>query len=193
LPIQASTRPSNGTTGDRGFGKSEVGVRFNIPSGATWNVRGGWFPLLKTGTPGALRFRLYQGVTLLATSTSIPAANVVTSVGEGYTAFFSSAQTLSSANNPYRFVFGDATAADTNTSGYNAPVYTWDSDASSLTLKPMNGTLQKTITADNTASPVVFTDTSTDVLPFALLLDTVGGELTASGGGTGSRGRLVNA
>lgn len=182
VPMQAATRPQSGTTGDRAFGKQEVGARFNIPSGATWNVRGVWMPLFKTGSPGALRFRIYQGVTLLGTTIDIPAANILSSGnGDTYAAYFSSAITLVSTNNPYRVVMSDATAADANTAGYNSWLSTWENDANSLALKPMNGTLQKTITADNTASPVVFTDTSTDILPFALLLDTAG-ELTGASG-----------
>lgn len=184
LPAQAVTRPTSGGTADRAFGKQEVGVRFNVPSGATYNVRGIWFPLAKISTPGALRFRLYRGTTLLDTTYTIAAANVTTSVGDGYTAFFAAPIAISSANNPFRAVFGDATAGDTNAVGYNGVLLNWDPDATSLTMKPMDGSLQKTITADNTAAPPVFTDTNTDVLAFALLLDT-GGYLTASGGGGG--------
>lgn len=184
MPVQTTTRPSNGSTADRAFGKSEVGVRFNLPAGATYNVIGVGFLLFKTSTPGNLTMKLWQGVTLLATAPAIPAGNVATSTGDWYYAYFSSAQPIVSTNQPFRVTFGDATAADTNTKGYNSQVYTWDSDSNSLALKPMNGTLQKTITADNTANPVVFTDTNTDVIPFALLLDT-GGELTSSGGSGG--------
>ncbi len=182
FPIQTSTRPSSGTTGDRAFGTQEVGVRFNVPAGATWNVRGAAFPIIKTSTPGNLRYRLYQGVTLMATSLAVPATNIVTANGDWYSSFFSSAVAMVSTNNPYRIVFGDATAGDANTVGYNTQIYAFENDAPSLALKPMNGTVQKTITADNTAGPVVFSDTATDVLPFALLLDTLG-ELTGASGG----------
>jgi hypothetical protein len=191
LPVQTGVRPSTSAVGDRAFGKSEVGVRFNLPSGATFNVLMAGFPLIKVSTPGDLRFRLYQGVTLLATSAAIPAADVTTATGDWYFASFPSAQAVVSTSQPFRLTFGDATAADANTKGYNAQVYTFDGDANSLALKPMNGSVQKTVTADNTAAPVVFTDTAADVIPFALLLST-NGELTAAGGGvTPTRGIIT--
>ncbi len=183
-PIQNSVRPASGSTADRAFGTQEVGVRFSVPAGVTFNTITIGFPLIKTSTPGGLFFKLYQGATLLGTTWTIPAANVTATVGDWYYASFSSAQPIVSTNQPFRVTFGDATGADTNTKGYNSEVVTWENDANSLALKPMNGTLQKTITADNTANPVVFTDTSTDVLPFAMLLDT-GGELTSAGGTSG--------
>ncbi len=184
FPLQVSTRAGSAATGDTAFGKAEVGVKFNVPANATFNLRGISFLLNKLSTPGSLRMRLYQGVTLIATTNAIPAASVTTATaGDWYTAYFSSAQQLSSANNPYRVVFGDATSGDTNSTSYRPEVATIDSDSNSLTLKPMNGSLQKTITADNTASPVVFADTNTDMIPFALLLDTSGEFAAASGGG----------
>jgi hypothetical protein len=183
MPVQNVTRPSGGGTGDRATGKQEVGVRFNLPAGVTFNVLGVSMPVCKIGSPGALRFRLYQGTTLLGTTFDTPAADVVSSVGEMYTGYFSSPVSIVSTNQPFRVVMSDATAADANTAGYNGALLTWENDANSLLLKPMNGSLQKTVTADNTAAPPSFTDTSTDVLPFALLLDT-GGELTGGGGGT---------
>lgn len=181
MPVVTQVRPSNGTTGDRAFGTQEVGVRFNIPAGVTFNAMRVGFPLIKVTTPGDLTLKLWQGATLLDTAT-IAAGNVTTSTGGWYHATFATVRPIVSTNQPFRVTFGDATAADANTKGYNSQIYTWENDANSLALKPMNGTLQKTITADNTANPVVFTDTATDVLPFALLLDT-GGELTGAGGG----------
>lgn len=195
MPFQSIVRPASGTTANRAFGTQEVGVRFNIPSGVTYNVKGVGMFLNKTSTPGDLRFRLYQGTTLLGTTNPIAAADVSsTLVGDWFTAYFSSPISIISTNNPFRVVMGDATAGDGNTVGYNPALYTLENDAGSLGLKPMNGTLQKTITADNTASPVVFSDTATDIIPFALLMDTAG-ELTASGGGLivnpGVGGRLI--
>ena len=184
MPIQNSIRSSSGTTADRTFGKQETGIRFNVPAGVTLNVRGVWMPLTRFGTPGNLRFRIYQGVTLLGTTNAIPFGNVATTAPEGYTAYFPSSLALVSTSQPYRVVMSDATAADTSANGYSSVVTTWENAAASLALKPMNATLQKTITTDNTASPVVFTDTATDTMPFALLLDTLG-EFTAAAGGGG--------
>ena len=185
FPSFAVARPSSATNTDRAFGTQEVGVRFNVPAGVTYNIRGVWFLLNKTSTPGNLRFRLYQGVTLVGTTTEILAANVnSTSQGDGYVAFFSSTISIISTNQPFRVVIGDATAGDGNTVGYNAAIFSFENDADSLALKPMNGTLQKTVTTDNTANPVVFSDTATTIYPFALLLDTAG-EFTAAGAGGG--------
>lgn len=186
LPAQSSTRPGSGATGDATFGKQEAGVKFTIPTGCTFNCRGIWMIVGKTGTPGNLAFRIYQGTTLLGTTYAIPAANVSTvNTGDGYYAEFSSPIALTNANSPYRVTMNDATSGDANTSRYNAQLYTWDSDSNSLALKPVNGTLQETVTTDNTAAPPVFTDTSTNVMPFLLVGDTVSGEFTASGGGGG--------
>jgi hypothetical protein len=196
MPVQTSLRPSSGTSTNRATGKQEIGVRFNLPANVTYNVIGIWFPAIKVGSPGNLKFRLYQGSTLLATTYDIPANNIPTSVGDGYAAYFSSAQAIISTNNPFRVTMVDATAADASTAGYDTMLYTWDSDSSSLTLKPMDGTLQKTKTTDNTASPPTFTDTSTDIIPFALILAS-SGEFTAAGGRGGGNllgnGTLVAA
>ncbi len=182
FPAGACTTPGSGATADRAFGKSEVGVKFNVPAGVTYNILGVWFMVSKTSTPGALRFRLYQGVTLLGTTNGIAAASVATSPGECYTDYFSTPISVVSTNQPFRVVMGDATSGDTNTAGYNGQIFTFENDANSLALKPMNGTLSKTITSDNTANPVVFTDTTTDILSFELLMDT-NGELTPGSSG----------
>lgn len=183
FPSSGSTRPSSSSgTADGSFGKQEAGVRFNLPAGITFNVRGAWMPVVKNGTPGNLSFKLWQGSTLLAQTAAVPAANVTSALpGDAYCAYFSSAQAISSAGNPYRLTFADTTAADTSSNRYNSFLVSWDGDANSQTLKPMAGSLQETVTADNTASPPVFTDTPTNLFPFALLLDT-GGPFTGGGG-----------
>lgn len=195
LPASDMSRAGNQSSGDRAYGKQEVGVKFSVPANAAFRIIGIAFQLQKVSTPGALRFRLYQGTTLLGTTHSIAAANVTTAnAGDWYTAFFASPISIVSTNNPFRAVFGDATSGDASTVGYQPPLITIDSDSNSQALKPMNGTLSKTVCVDNTA--VSFTDTTTQIMPFVLLLDT-GGEFTAAGGsstfigvGTKTGGRL---
>lgn len=183
LPIESLTAPNGGAAGDRATGKQEAGVVFNVPANMIFNCRGAWMIARQVATPGNLVFKLYQGTTLLASAYAIPVANVTTAnSGDGYTAFFSSAQRLSSANNPYRLTMSDSNTADASTVGYNSNLYTWDSDANSLALKPMDGSLQETVTLDGTLSPPTFTDTNTSLFPFALLGDT-SGEFTSTGGG----------
>lgn len=187
LPLQNSTRPSSGASADRATGKQEAGVAFSLPAGAKYNVRGVWMPACKFGSPGSLRFKLYNGTALLGTTNDIPAASVVTSIGDGYRALFPSAVQIDpSAMTTLRLTMCDANAADASTAGYNGLLFTFDADGPSMLLKPLDGTCKKTVTADGTASPPAFTDTNTDVLAFALLMDSVSGELSPSGGGSSS-------
>jgi len=181
-PVQNLTRANAVGSGDRASGKQACGVRFNVPSGATLNVRGAWFVVARNGAPGSLVYKLYSGTTLLGTTYGIGQANVTSTTGDLLAAYFPSALALSAAGNPYRLVMADSNTADASTLWYGAPLVAWDSDASSLALKPLDGTLQETVTTDYTAGPPVFTDTSTNVIPFGLLLDTLG-EFTAGGGG----------
>jgi hypothetical protein len=194
FPVQAATRPNTGTVANRAFGKSEVGLRFNVPTGATFNVIGIGMILYRFGTPGNARYRIYKGVTLAATSIGVNSNSIMATGNSGdvVTDFFSAPVAISSADNPIRVTFGDATAADTNANGYNSHLITVDGDSNSLPLMPMNGTLQKTITSDNTATPVVFTDTATDLFPFALLLDT-NGEFGAGSGTAQPRNRGISS
>jgi hypothetical protein len=187
MPVSAITRPGSVATGDSTFGVQEVGAKFNVPSGCTFNCRGAWMCAGKTGTPGTLSYKLYQGTTLLATTAySVPAANV-SSVNNGdfYYLEFSSPVALSHGNGPYRLTMVDGTAGDASTNRYSPLLYTWDSDSNSQTLKPLDGTLSETVTTNNAAVPPVFTDTTTSCIPFMLVGDTVSGEFTSSGGGAG--------
>jgi hypothetical protein len=52
---------------------------FTVPMGGRYRVRGATAVIAKTGTPtGELRFRIYQGTTLLGTTTTIPQGTIVT-------------------------------------------------------------------------------------------------------------------
>ncbi len=175
------------TAANGAFGKQELGVKLTTPLNAVLNVRGvAMCPFKVAGTPGNLSYRLYNGVTLLATTTAIPVANTPTGFRMA-PAYFAATQAVQPGT-VLRVVASDATAADTSSNAYSMPEYTVENDANSQALMPFQGTLQKTLTTDNTANPVVFADTATAVYPVLLILDTDGEFLPAAfGQTTGSR------
>ncbi len=178
MPVSDVNRPSGAASGFMAFGKQEVGVKITLPTNASLNIAGLAFGLAKTGTPGAVRFRLYDGTTLLGTTQSIPVANI-TSNNLFYVAYFSSPIAVT-ASTVLRAVVGDATSGDTSSNGYGIGIYTVENDSNSKLLKPFGGSMSFTKCTDNTA--VSFTETDTAFVPMALLLDT-NGEFNSSGGG----------
>lgn len=184
LPANTATRPSSVGTGDRAYGVQEVGSLFSLPAGPKFNVCGLWFLVTKVGSPGSLRYRLYNDRTLLGTTHTLPAANITnTTTGQGYSAYFPSPVQLDPTTMPnIRAVVGDATAGDTSSNGYSPQLYTFDSAYAGI--RPMNGTVQKTVTTNNAGSPPAFTDTNNAGVAFGLILDTAG-EFTVTGGGGG--------
>jgi hypothetical protein len=195
LPMQSCSRPSSGGTADRVFGTQEVGVAFSLPGHVKYNLRAAWFVVAKTSTPGSLYFKVYNGNSLLGSSAAIPAGNITSSTnGEGYRAYFASPIVLDPVSmSVIRVTMADATTSDANTKGYNGQLYTFDTNTNSLNLKPMNGTLRKTITTNGTVGSPTFTDTNADIMSFALSLDTLGEFTSLSGGGTGgvSKNRII--
>jgi len=161
-----------------------VGDVFITPSNATWYVRAACMPMTaKAGTPtGNAQISLYNGVTLLATTTSTWPAGAATN--GWYCGYFSTNQTVAGGST-LRVVLNETTQADTSSNAYRVHQYTVENTAGSLALMPFAGTLQMTYTTDTTASPVVFTETSTKVVPFMLLLNTDGEFAATAGGGTG--------
>ena len=167
-----------------------VGDVFITPLNATWYVRCAcmWMTT-KAGTPtGNAQISLYNGVTLLATTTSTWPAGAVGAYG-WYCGYFSADQTVAGGST-LRVVLNETTQADTSSNAYRVHQYTVENTAGSLALMPFGGTLQMTYTTDTTASPVVFTETATKIVPFALLLNTDGEFAATSGGGV--LGRVVS-
>jgi hypothetical protein len=166
-----------------------VGDVFTTPSNATWYVRGACMPIsTKSGTPtGNAQISLYNGVTWLATTVSTWPAGAATT--GWYCGYFSADQTVAGGST-LRVILNETTQADTSSNAYRVHQYTVENTAGSLALMPFAGTLQMTYTTDTTASPVVFTETATKIVPFALLLNT-DGEFAASSG-DGVMGRVVS-
>lgn len=165
------------------FANREVGNVFTSFANSSMNVRGIAFYLSKTGTPtGLLRFRLYNNTTLLGTTNSIAVSNV--SANMWIPAYFTSVIAIPANTANIRAVISETTQSDTNTNCFRPFEYTIDNDANSRTLMAFDGTCFKTTTTDSTATPPVFSDTNTAIVPFCLILDTTG-EFASTGGAAG--------
>lgn len=175
---------SNSASGtDLAFGSTEAGVKFTSPLNGVLNVSGLAFLTNKTASPtGNLRFRLYNNTSLLATTAGvIPAANV-TATG-WYYGYFSSTQVIQPGTVLRASISDDA--ADSSSACYRSgSEYTVDTDVNSLALMPFGGTLQRSGLSGGT-----WTDTSANILPFALLLDSTG-EFGVGGGGNAFLGGI---
>jgi hypothetical protein len=132
-------------------------------------------PLTIAGTPGAGPwYRLYTASgpdpsafppVRQATTNAPAASNFFTYTSQWVPLYFAS--TLALAPGTWvRVTTGESTNSDTS-GKYNNTEYQWDSDPNSTALMPFQGTLAKTLSVDGTN----FTDTSTTLQPFALLLD----------------------
>jgi hypothetical protein len=165
---------TSGSSADQVYAARESGVKFTTPPNAVVNVRGLAFGLASNnGSPtGGVWFRLYNGTTLLATTNTIASGNV--NAQGWYESCFSAAQVIQPGT-VLRATFGDAGGGDSSSNYYRGTELTIDSDAHSLALMPFEGTAQKTYLNST------WTDTTTGIFPFALLLD-VTGEFGASGG-----------
>jgi hypothetical protein len=146
------------------FAARELGNLFTTPANVRLVVTGVTASMFRAGTPtGNLRYRIYKGTTLVATSGEVIPGVIVNAAGmvPGY---FSSPVTLEPAT-AYRFVACESSQSDTTTNSYRLGVYTMENTATSLALKPHNGTVKKTYLNGT------WTDTATDFCSMALLLD----------------------
>jgi hypothetical protein len=159
------------------FGKQGVGVKLVLPAGPIYNIRGVQLALTKTGTPGNLLLKLYNGATLVDTAT-VPVGNVAGN--RTYTGVFGATHPIGGGAT-VRIVACDATTSDTSSNNYSLQNYNIDSDSNSTPLIPFDGTGALTTTTDYTQSTPTFTDDQTQLAPFALIMDTTG-EFAASGG-----------
>lgn len=152
------------------YANRELGVLFTTPANAKLNVWGIYAQLAKTGTPtGSLRFRLYTGTTLTATTNSVVTANVVT--GGVIFAYFSARQALAPST-AYRIVLSETTQADTSANCFQLYTFTIENDANSRSILPYDGTMQSTYTTDATAGPpATWAETNTSIHPIGMLLD----------------------
>lgn len=143
------------------YAARELGSRFTSPPGLGFQAVGGAFAVSKSGTPtGNLRYRLYEGTTLVATTNEIAPADVRTTAGWDKL-YFSSAVYIK-PNTDYRFVMAESSQADASGNRYNAYLMSIPNDTDCKAQKPFNGTMQKTY-LNGTWSEV-----DTDIVPFML-------------------------
>jgi hypothetical protein len=147
------------------YSAREAGAKFTTPVSAKFVLAGLAFGVAKSGTPtGDVRFRLYEGVTLIATTGTMPLGNL-TATGT-IPLYFATPQTLK-PNTVYRVVVSETTQADTSSNRYQIGFTTIQDDANTKALVPLG--MVQTYTSDATANPVVFTDTDTK-LPLVTLI-----------------------
>ncbi len=162
---------------DKAFGSTEAGVKFTTPPNGVLNVSGLAFLAQSAGSPtGNLRFRLYNNTTLLATTIGVIKPGNVTG-GGWYFGYFAT-QVIQPGTVLRASISNDA-ADDASNYFRSSGEYTIDTDANSLPLMPFEGTLQRSGLSGGT-----WTDTNSNILPFALLLDSTG-EFGAGGGAGG--------
>lgn len=192
-PVQNIASPT-----DVVYGTREYGARMTMPGSAnvTYNVKGllFWCNSAWSGALGDLAFRLYTGTN---TPLSGGAAGT-TQGGMGRSSINSNSYYASYFASPVAVAGGTVVRATMcvpagtgSSSNYYIALsaeYTFDGDANSLILMPVNGTAQKTYW-DGTGPS--WADTPGLLSPFALLLDT-DGETTAAGGGGGGTTYVFN-
>ena len=169
-------------------GVIERGVVITTPSNVTLNVRGVGMALYASGAAvdrGDLQYRIYNGTTLVATTLPIPAENVsTTATARYYYAPFAASHAIAGGST-LRIVAMDAGQASTGSNAYCFILYGIQNSEASLALMPFGA--QVTQTTDSTAGPpATWAETSTNIVPFALVLDS-DGEFTAAAGSGGLR------
>jgi hypothetical protein len=129
---------SAGSGGLKSYGANKSGASFVAP--ATMTLIGVSMQFGRAGSPtGTASYELYEGATLLASTDSIVPSETNTSVY--YTPlYFSTAQTLRKGV-LYRIVLADS-ATDSASNYYYVVGALFDTDANSLALAPLGGTLK---------------------------------------------------
>lgn len=162
------------------YSARESGVKFTSPA-VSLRVRGAALGISRNGTPtGRPRYRIYNADTnvLLATTMDTPQALVIGSSSSPWLPLFFSDVIALPASTPLRLVLSETTQSDASTNRYQARVFTTENDANS---KALCGSYYSTLSTDGGSS---WADTDTEVVPFALILDS--GEV----GPTGAPGGL---
>lgn len=153
---------------ERVYDAREVGNKFTTPPGADLNLRCISFAVARIGAPtGFLRYRLYQGTTLIATTAA--SANQAPTDSGVIPLCFNTAQALTSSTS-YRVVIAETTQSDTSGNAYGPTKFDWDTDANSLILKPFDGTLTKTV-CTGSCNGGTWTDTTGSFYQMQLLLE----------------------
>lgn len=161
-----------GTASQQIYGTRAHGVKFNgLVSGITYRLGYVQTQLRKVGSPNAVRCRIYNASgTLVATSRSVPAAQVTTGSGGNAIRFeFTTPAELSAAGAPYRALIDQESAGGSSANYYTMGFfYCLDTSAEAVALGPMNGTWCHGYTQDITAGTPTWVDT-TDTWPLMAL------------------------
>ncbi len=167
---------------DRVYSTREVGNKFITPGGADLNMNCISFSAAAIGTPtGSLRYRLYQGTTLIPSNFLLVTKPLSSSTT--VTLCDTTVHTLTAATT-YRIAMGETAQSDADTDSYGPTRFDWDSDADSLSLKPFNGTISKTV-CTGSCDGGSWTDTSTSFYQMQILLksgDEFAGATPGAGG-----------
>lgn len=174
------------------YSNRESGIKFASPP-VDISVRGVSLQLLRNGSPtGLLRYRIYLGETpiLLATTQTLTNARVLNITtappGNWVPLYFAAVQTIP-ANSVVRVVASETTQSDASTNRIAHRNFDVENDANS---KLLCGSFYRTLSTDGGAS---FTDTDTEIGPFALILDSEGGSGVGIGGEVSVPRRSLNA
>lgn len=154
------------TDTDRVYSARELGDYFTTPN-AKLAVKGVGGQLIKSGTTtGDLRFRMYEGTSLVSggTTTSIPLAQVLTTV-DRLVAYFPTTLTLA-PNTVHRVVMSETTQSDTSSNYYASTSVVSETSTTYQKLRPMAGSWYKTYYDGSS-----WTETSTRFIPMWLILD----------------------
>ncbi len=165
---------------ERVYATREYGVMFTTPATGNFNIAGVSFLLFRGGNPtGNAYYKIYEGTTLIASTSENPLQNTASGAGYQQTLGFSSTVTLS-ANTSYRVVIAESSNSDTSANYYGTYRYLLSSVAGAREVLPFNGTLQQTYyDGSSWAQDPLY------ICPFYLILDN-GEEIESSGGGGGS-------
>jgi hypothetical protein len=162
FPLQDEFRADDTGT-QRAQSAIEVGVRFTTPT-VQLKVIGAMVRVAKTGTvAGSMRFRLYEGGSLIGTTDALAPALFAGSDSRPVSLMFPSVLTLA-ASTSHRLVVG-ATGSETSGNGYGLDWFLFDTDSNSLPLLPWQGSTQRTILNGT------WTDTAGYFPSHALILD----------------------
>jgi hypothetical protein len=162
------------------YSTREVGVKFTTPTNGKFRVIGITFFIFRNGTPtGNLRYRLYNGTSLVDTTVStVPNTQTTNGNAQYIPLYFSTTQSLS-ANTTYRITIAESSQSDTSSNYYSSYKYTCGTDTGYSSLLPFNGTFQKTYYDGSS-----WTDYSDQIYACGLILENENAIDTSSGGGS---------
>lgn len=162
----------------RAFAANEVGVQFTSPANATLNISGlAMGVAVATGAPtGTPRLGLWSGPA--GSPTNLGYANLLTTTITGTQwvyGYFGADVVIPPGTTCYVTLGETGGGSDTSSNAWNLEEFAVDTDANSLILLPINGTMQKAYLSSGT-----FALSTAAIYPVALLLDS-GGEFSSAG------------